>query len=219
MLRLIKTVTVLIPSLFALIWMLLLPAQIDILGFDPYNTVPVLAMLFLLVLFVTLNFVFPYYRRDFLEMAVLAPCFSAPLAISGMWTLAPSVMGIGIGGYEYFLRWITKYPNFGPVNLEVFLGFLCVLGLYFIPFFFSLYSVLVRRPRLLYLFILFLADLILYVAVFIRLDRASWSAIFLQINNPSVIFLISGPFFRLLPLLFMPAFSFFSYFLKNRETE
>lgn len=219
MLKLIKTVIVILPALFSVVWMVLIPSRIDILDFDPFNITPVVATLVLLVLFVTLNFVLPAFRRDFLELSVLVPCFCAPLAVSGLWTLAPAAMGIGIGGYEYFLHWITKYPNFGPVNLAVLLGFLCVLGLFFLPFLFSLYAVTARKPRLLHLFIFFVADLVLYVAVFIRLDSASWSAIFLQIDNPNVLFLISGPFFRLLPILFMPAFSFFSYFLKNRETE
>lgn len=219
MLKLIKFAIVLLPALFSAAWLILTPLQIDLLAFDPFNVVPILTLLIMIVLFVTLNFIFPSYRRDFLELAVLAPCISAPLAISGLWTLAPGAPGLGFGGYEYFLRWLTKYPNFGAVNLEVFLGFLCILGLFFIPVLFSLYAVSSNKPRLAYLFIFFLADLALYVAVFIRLDSVSWSAIFFQVDNPNVLFLLSGPFFRLLPIVFMPAFSFLSYFLKNRETE
>jgi hypothetical protein len=219
MMKAIKILIVSIPALLSIAWMVLILFKMDIYEFDPFNTMPVISLLVCVLLFTLLNFLVPAKRRDFLELAVLTPCFIAPLAVSGLWSLAPGTLGIGIGGFEYFLHWLTKYPNFGPLNLEVLMGALCILGTFFLPALFSLYSVVAKRPRLTYLFLFILADLVVYAAVFFRLDRYSWKAIYDQLSNPNVLFLISGPMFRFLPVLFMPAFAFFSYFLKNREPE
>src|SRR4051812_42271524 len=58
-----------------------------------------------------------------LLVSLLAPACIAPLAVLYPWTLAPSHLGgIGYGGFTFFRFWLTKYPNWGPINHEVLLG-------------------------------------------------------------------------------------------------
>lgn len=218
--KFIKIPVIVLPSALSVVWMILVLCGTDLNEFDPYNTVPAVTMAACIVLFTLLNFLVPQWRRDFLELAVLSPSFIAPMAVTGLWALTPGTLsGIGFGGFEYFVHWLTKYPDFGPVNIKILAGMLCILGTFFIPAFFSVYSAAVKKPRLLHLFFFMVAYLVVYTAVFFRLDLLSWTAILGQIGNPNVLFLVSAPLFRLLPLVFMPAFAFLSYFIKNREPD
>lgn len=106
----------------------------------------------------------PAYRR----FAMLSPCVLAPLAVLHAWTVGLKAPGT-FGGFCFFLHWLTKYPNLGPVNWEVLLGILCVLGSSFIPALFALYAVS-RAPRRLVVLILVAGGLLCYGAVLVYLD-------------------------------------------------
>ena len=110
------------------------------------------------------------HARIFRRLAVLSPCWLAPLAILNAWTLAPG-FPYAYGGYRFFVHWLTKYPNFGPINIDVLLGIVCVLLSSFIPALFASYAV-TPRPRRLALLALLAIELPCLVAVIIHLDLA-----------------------------------------------
>ena len=103
--------------------------------------------------------------KSSIPIAALLPCFLAPTSVLGPWHA-----GLGLGGFEFFLVWLTKYPDQGPVNLEVLLGILCVLGAGAMPVVFGLYGGLSSRPKGWVLGLIFLCGLIPYIPVVVVLD-------------------------------------------------
>lgn len=101
--------------------------------------------------------------------ALAIPCLLAPLAVTSAWAVVPSHLGVGYGGFEFFLRWLTKYPNLGPVNYEVLLGILCILGASSAPAFFALYRLRGGQGRAVLSGLLVL-QFVAYVPVLVRLD-------------------------------------------------
>jgi hypothetical protein len=94
----------------------------------------------------------------------------APLGVIPSWVVAPSHFGMTSGSLGFFLGWLTRYPNLGPINSEVLLGILCVLGSGAIPAAFGLYC-LTKRDRSWVVLGLFMASqLVAYVPVLVRLD-------------------------------------------------
>jgi hypothetical protein len=142
--------------------------------FEWYPMHPVLSLtpLFLLVLAPVLVHVSAsiatQHARILGRLAALSPCWLAPLAILNAWTLAPG-FPYAYGGYGFFLHWLTKYPNFGPINLEVFLGIVCVLLSSLLPAVFASYAI-TQRPRRLAVLALVALELPCLVAVIINLD-------------------------------------------------
>ena len=68
------------------------------------------------------------------QCAYAIPGFMAPTALVNAWTLAPSHLGgVAWGGIHYFLETVTRYPNVGAVNTEVFIGILAVLCACYLP--------------------------------------------------------------------------------------
>ena len=124
------------------------------------------------------------------RLASLSPCVLAPLAVLSVWTLAP---GPGYGGWGFFLHWLTKYPNFGPINIEVFLGIVCVLLSSFLPAVFAGYAI-TQRPRRLAVLTLLALELACLVAVIINLDLGLLFWGFGLFMGPT---LFAGPVFRL----------------------
>jgi len=104
------------------------------------------------------------------QLALLCPCFLAPLSIVYPWTVAPTHLGVGYGGFTFFLRWLTKYPNLGPVNYEVLLGMLCVLGSSSMPVLFAAYTLYRKAPTIAVSAFILLASLVPFVPAFVRLD-------------------------------------------------
>lgn len=97
------------------------------------------------------------------------PCLLAPLATIYPWAVVPSHLGMAVGGLPLFLGWLTRYPNFGPVNGEILLGIGCVLGASAMPVLFA--ELARRRPgRPGLLLGVLLLGLVPYVPVLLRLD-------------------------------------------------
>ncbi len=69
------------------------------------------------------------------DVALLAQCSLTPLGLLAAWTVAPGLFSYG--GAKYFIDWLTKHPNFGPLNGEVLLGTICIIGASLSPVIFS----------------------------------------------------------------------------------
>jgi hypothetical protein len=97
------------------------------------------------------------------------PCLLAPLALIYPLAVVPTHFGIGFVDFPGFLAYVTEHPNVGPVNRDVFLGFLCLLGASTMP---VVHAMIVRASSNRWLLTaLFLAGLVPYVAVLLYLDR------------------------------------------------
>ena len=97
-------------------------------------------------------------------------CLLSPLAVIPPWTITSGKIGIGLGNFGYFVDWLTKYPNLGPVNYKILLGIGCVLGASTVPATFALYASRLREPRQRVCGAFLLAQLLVYVPVLIHLD-------------------------------------------------
>lgn len=69
----------------------------------------------------------------------------APLLLAYPWSLEPSLFGFQTVGFRYFLLWLTKYPNLGPIHGEVAAGIGCVVLSSFLP---CIFAILVWRGTL-----------------------------------------------------------------------
>ena len=142
--------------------------------------------------------------RDATNLAtrsVAIPALVAPLSVCFPWTAVPSKIGITFGEFGFFLHWLTKYPTVGPVNHEVLLGILCVLGCGFMPWL----SAVLRRHgnsgRAAHLVLAGLA-LIPYVPVLIRLDANLFLAgTYSAATAGAPIWVALGPVLRLAAIL------------------
>lgn len=133
----------------------------------PYLSIATLILLiFVPILLLVSASVAKQHARGLRRLASLSPCFLAPLAVLSAWTPTP---GPGYGGWGFFLHWLTKYPNFGPINIEVFLGIVCVLLSALLPAVFAGYAI-TQHPRRLSVLALLALELACLVAVVIKLD-------------------------------------------------
>lgn len=140
------------------------------------------------------------------HLAILTPCFLAPLALLYPWAIVPSHLpGVGFGGFDFFVTWLTKYPSHGPVNLSVLLGIVCVVGCAVVPVAFGLHHLLVRPVERGGLALWTLAFVVVYVPVAVRLDALTW---LVGLGRSELVFtppryLVFGPLVRTLPLVVM----------------
>jgi hypothetical protein len=109
-------------------------------------------------------------RRRVVDTGLLLPCAFAPLLVAAPWTVAPSHFGIGLGSFPFFVAWLTRYPNVGPINLEVLLGIGAVLGTSALPAALAAHAWLGRTPRLGVVALLAALQLVSYIPVLVRLD-------------------------------------------------
>lgn len=113
-------------------------------------------------------------RRFFSTLAA----WLAPLALFLPWYAEPAMNGgFAFGGWAFFFRWLVKYPNLGPINWEVGLGIVCVIGSALVALAFAAYATFAREPRRRVQLALFVALLVLYAPVFARLDLMLWFAL------------------------------------------
>jgi hypothetical protein len=139
---------------------------------------------------------------------VATPALLAPVAVCFPWTVAPSHLGLGFGDFGYFRHWLTKYPSWGPINDEVLLGILCVLGCAFLPWLAAVIRLHRSTGRLTQLALLGLA-LIPYIPVLIRLDALLFVAGALApgpMPRPPI-WVTFGPVLRLASILSMAGMS------------
>lgn len=100
--------------------------------------------------------------------APLLLCSAAPLALLYPWAVAPGVPPGAFVELPYFLGWLTRYPNLGPVNIEVLAGIGALLATAYLPVVVGA-AVLLQAPRRSVQGVAILA-LVAYVPVLTRLD-------------------------------------------------
>jgi hypothetical protein len=145
-----------------------------------------------------------------ISLPALFACSLTPLAVLNAWTNAPG-FPTAFGGYRYFLHWLTKYPNFGPINIEVLLGLLCVVLSSLTPAAFAIFASTGRLlPGIALAFIAL--ELLCLVPVIIKLDIGLLLA---GVSFMSPVHFM-GPVLRLTGLVFMGVFAWHTY-TKNAE--
>lgn len=129
------------------------------------------------------------------------PCLTAPLSVLMPWAIVPSKMlGLGTGGFSFFLAWLTKYPNRFGFNLEVGLGFLSCLAVGFLPLFWAILTWQGVHKRLAHgIMICYIAS---FIAVFARLDMDLYAAVFnfQGLSGEDGAMTLLGPILHTLPL-------------------
>lgn len=66
--------------------------------------------------------------------------------VASLW-LPWYVSSLGDGGFRFFMHWLTKYPNFGPINYKVALGMVCIVVSSCGAMLLLLHNAVVRRRR------------------------------------------------------------------------
>jgi len=103
------------------------------------------------------------------DALLTCPALLAPAALLFPWVATGGHLGIELGGFGSFLAWSTKYPNLGPVNVQVLAGALCVVLASALPALLAIYRI-GRESRTLVVGLLASTAVVAYVPVLIRLD-------------------------------------------------
>lgn len=142
-------------------------------------------------------------HRRLSNRALLLPCALTPLAALGPWTVAASHLGVAPAHFPFFVSWLSRYPNFGPVNLDVFLGTGAMLGACAMPTFFTWYA-LFSAPNEKRHWLVFALHLVAYVPVLLELD---FSLVIFAVatlhSEAENILLLSAPLQRLVSTIAM----------------
>ena len=126
------------------------------------------------------------------KYAYAIPGFMAPTALFNAWTLAPSHLGgVAWGGIHYFLEAVTRYPNVGSVNSEVFIGLLVMLCTCYLPVVIAWGYLSGWSKHTMY--VLALLAVIGYLIVAVYLDLNLWLAGLYGTEQESLMFLLYGP--------------------------
>jgi hypothetical protein len=141
--------------------------------------------------------------RRLSNAALLLPCALTPVAALGPWTVAPSHLGVAPAHFPFFVSWLSRYPNFGPINLEVLLGTGAMLGACAMPTFFTWYSLSSassEQKR----WLIFALHLVAYVPVLFELDFSLviFALATLQSDAANILFL-SAPLQRMVSTIAM----------------
>ena len=136
-------------------------------------------------------------------------CFLGPFAVLYPWVITGAHIYPGYGGFLYFMDWLTKYPNLGPLNIQVLIGMVCVIALAVLPSFYA-QQALSDKPRTSVLLLLFSVCLVAFAPVFIRLDLMLWITGFTgaapELRSGGGLYgfdLLYGPLLHTVPLLIM----------------
>ena len=133
------------------------------------------------------------------KCAYAIPGFMAPTALFNAWTLAPSHLGgVAWGGIHYFLEAVTRYPNVGSINSEVFIGLFVMLSTCYLPVVIA-WGYLSGWPKRT-IYALALLAVIGYLIVAVYLDFNLWLAGLYGTEQESLMFLLYGPLSRTLAI-------------------
>jgi hypothetical protein len=156
------------------------------------------SFVFIIVLLASLTIGLITRNVRYIQIGFNTICALTPLSLIYPWVAAPGNIGIGYGGYVFFLDWLLKYPNFANINIEVFIGLLCVLLSSSIPAIYCYLYVSKKRYQKVLLLLVFI-EIAAYLPVLIKLD---W-LLFLSgiaIRDVSV---LNGPSLRFLSFLIL----------------
>jgi hypothetical protein len=196
-------ITLQLPLAVSVVYLLVCPAWYNLDSFlmsssAAYVQMVLLVALPILALFRPCSRIFGCSR---ISLSSLIVCSLVPLAVLDAWVPAPGFPG-ALGGYRYFLHWLTKYPNFGPINIEVLLGLVCVLMASFIPAVFAIFASAGRlRPSIALAIIA--GELLFLVPVILSLDIGLLLA---GVSFKSPLHFM-GPVLRFTGLIFMGVFA------------
>jgi uncharacterized membrane protein YhaH (DUF805 family) len=107
-------------------------------------------------------------NSDYRRTGFRTLCALTPLSLLYPWVVVPGNLGMSYGGYGFFLEWLTKYPNFGAVNIEVFIGIGCVLFSSLLPAIICAMYTFKRHRKV--IIALTIIEIAAYLPVLIKLD-------------------------------------------------
>jgi hypothetical protein len=179
----------------------------------------ILVLIILLTLVVIFTFGIINKKPRLIRTALLSICALTPFAVMYPWVATPDNIGMSYGGYRFFLEWLTKYPNFGPINSEVLLGMACVVLASFIPAVYCYGKAFEKYHRTI-IVLLLLVEVAAYLPVLIRLDWllflggiwGNYRSGEILIRDLSV---LTGPSLRLVSFLIIFGMEFLSMADKN----
>jgi len=157
---------------------------------------------FLLATLSILLFVLSLRHKISIYYMLLLPCFFSMFYFTGHWYFGNAPFGIGLGGFFFFLHWLTKYPNFGPINYEIALGMICIFLNHFLPLLFIFIILIFKNRKSILLLIILILDLIAYLPVIIKLDYLNMAVLF-GFPYQFPLFVFFSIFFRVTPILIM----------------
>ena len=180
----------------------------DAFNTSPFVYGPLALALFMPVCFAVAAAIARSRKQELWRAALLSVCAVAPFAVFYPWVIIPGKIGLATGDFLFFLGWLTRYPNLGPLNVEVFLGICCVILASFLPALFAYCSMgaVPRRKRSKTSLGILLVDVIVTIPLFANLDRSlllfwvfgyTWLDGETHIRN---VFLAIGPLLRLIAL-------------------
>jgi hypothetical protein len=108
-------------------------------------------------------------RTTLVERALALAPLLAPFALLFPWAAVPTRLGVGLAGPRFFLHWLTKYPNAGPIHVEVLLGVLCLAAVAVLPAAAASYRLAGGRRARVAIALAAMA-VVAYVPVLVRLD-------------------------------------------------
>ena len=140
-------------------------------------------------------------KRDakYLIYCFLSICTLTPFSVLYPWIISPGHLGIGFGGFNFFVEWLTKYPNLWKVNIEVLMGMVCFITASLVPGIFS-YAYIFNKNRGI-LVLLAVIEIVFYTPVLVTLDFSFLFIIAIsvlgKINTVGYFVSLSGPVLRL----------------------
>ena len=128
---------------------------------------------------------------------VAGACAVAPLALVFPWCVAPSKLGIGLGGPGFFFHLATKHPNLGPIHWQVVGGIACLIACAVAPPLFLFLRDNKQRT------VVLTAHLCAFLAVAVYLDSGLWTVGFYGVwtRAGDAALALGGPTIRLLSTL------------------
>ena len=173
---------------------------------------PLFMLLGIPLLLFILSFLFRNKKLILRYLAMMTPCYLAPLSITGHWILIPSNIFLpSSGGYKYFLNQLINNSDSGNINYQVLLIIICAIVSAFIPVIFAIYHLVSRKSRVVILILVLIINFALIVPILVLLDSLWWEGnLYLPFGlfkNPwlaiTLLANIGGPLLRIIPLFIM----------------
>lgn len=124
--------------------------------------------------------------------------FLSPLAVIYPWIIVGQPPATE--GYLFFMQWLGKEPNFGPVNFQVFFAILCLLAGAMLPSLFTMRMLVAINIKP--LLIIFFLNVVVFIPVFFKMDLLLWYHA-ISLVDPSLVY---GPVLRTMSLIFCTSY-------------
>ena len=178
-------------------------------------------LLIIIAAVVVFYLLYAIIKRDnkYIIYCCLSICSLTPFSAMYPWVISPGHLGIGFGGFNFFIEWLTKYPDFWKINIEVLIGIICFITASFVPGIFS--CIYVRKKSRGILALLAIVEIVFYAPVLVKLDYP-----FFSIVVTNVLYKISpigycaslfGPVLRLISFVAIMVLTGINYSHKNHK--